>query len=76
MEVQAIGESDDALPSDDVDSLSELHQLLEGVQQSDDDSPDDVSFRTQYDLCPRCYRHFARNPLGRELAIAIGFSKN
>lgn len=76
MEVQPIGEPCDDLPGEDVDSLSELHQLLEGLQDSDEDSSTETSFRTQYDLCPRCYQHFARNPLGRELAIAIGFSKN
>lgn len=77
MEVQGIGEPDDSSPSDDVDSLSELHQLLEGLQDDDEPQPDDsLSFASQYDLCPRCYRQFARNPLGRELAIAIGFSNN
>ncbi len=77
MEVQGIGEPDDSLPNDDIDSLSELHQLLEGLQE--DDEPqlvEALAFTTQYDLCPRCYRQFSRNPLGRELAIAIGFSNN
>jgi hypothetical protein len=77
IEVQAIGETEACTPNEDVDSLSELHQLLEGLQ---DDNEDEVaepgSFRSQYDLCPRCYRQFSRNPLGRELAIALGFSNN
>jgi hypothetical protein len=77
IDVQAIGEPDDLSPSEDVDSLSELHQLLDGLQGDEDLSCDDApSFLTQYDLCPRCYRQFSRNPLGRELAIAIGFSNN
>lgn len=77
IEVQAIGEPEEGAPSDDADSLSELHQLLEGLQDdSDGDRHEPGSFRSQYDLCPRCYRQFSRNPLGRELAIAIGFSNN
>jgi hypothetical protein len=77
IEVQAVGESEPCTPNEDVDSLSELHQLLEGLQDNgDDEHREPVSFRSQYDLCPRCYRQFSRNPLGRELAIAIGFSNN
>jgi hypothetical protein len=77
IEVQAIGEPETCLPNEDVDSLSELHQLLEGLQgDGDEEHHVTGSFRSQYDLCPRCYSQFSRNPLGRELAIAIGFSNN
>jgi hypothetical protein len=77
-EVQAIGDSTESSPSEDVDSLSELHQLLDGLQCSDSlSSEEEISLiQSQYDLCPRCYRQFASNPLGRELALAIGFSNN
>ncbi|MGV3484414.1 MAG: hypothetical protein ACO1RT_08350 [Planctomycetaceae bacterium] len=77
IDVHAVGESDSRSPSEDVDSLSELHQLLDGL--ADDEQPpshENTSFLMQYDLCPRCYRQFSRNPLGRELAVAIGFSNN
>ncbi len=76
-EVQAIGETDDTTPSEDIDSLSALHQQLDSLQGDDELSDEPTtSFQTQYDLCPRCYRHFSKNPLGRELAIAIAFSNN
>jgi len=75
--VQAHGEPDSGLPCEDVDALSELHQVLDGLHDDDKESAEQVPcFSTQYDLCPRCYRLFSRNPLGRELAIAIGFSNN
>lgn len=77
IDVQSIGEPDKCSPCEDVDSLSELHQLLDGLHDDDVPSTDQpLSFLTQYDLCPRCYRFFSENPLGRELAIAIGFSNN
>ena len=77
IDVQANGEPEDSSPSEDTDSLSELHLLLDGLQRADDISDEETrSCRTQYDLCPRCYRQFSRNPLGRELALAIGFSNN
>ncbi len=107
-------ETDD---SGEVDSLSLLHQMLEGIestpitltdccddlqrgdeafssamgvedrangirQSSDIDPSDDVSdddlptHRAQYELCPECYRTYLRNPLGRDLAPALHFSKN
>ena len=77
IDVHAIGQSDELSLSEDADSLSELHQLLDGLGEDEQTPSDEVtSFSTHYDLCPRCYRQFSRNPLGRELAIAIGFSNN
>jgi ribosomal protein L44E len=78
IDVQSIGEPDKGAPCEDVDSLSELHQLLDGLHDDEEQSMPEhaLSFSTQYDLCPRCYRLFSSNPLGRELAIAIGFSNN
>ena len=77
IDVQSMGEPDKCCPCEDVDSLSELHQLLDGLHDDDVLSTDQpLSFLTQYDLCPRCYRLFSENPLGRELALAIGFSNN
>ncbi len=62
---------------DEVDHLSELHQLLEGL--SDESEPcelSDVAHRGRFDLCPECYRRFLKNPLGRDALLAFGFSKN
>jgi hypothetical protein len=30
----------------------------------------------RFDLCPDCRRKFVKNPLGREVAKAFGFSSN
>ncbi len=77
IDVQCIGASDDVDSlTDDSDALSELHQLLDGLQSDEATPMTSCAVQTHYDLCEDCYRHFARNPLGRELAVAIGFSNN
>lgn len=76
LEVQAIADSEETIATDDFDSLSELHQLLEGIQCEEDFSDPIPASQANYDLCPRCYQQFSRNPLGREIASAIGFSNN
>jgi hypothetical protein len=67
-------------PDDDRDHLLELHEILERMEDADsDDHPpidDDVYRKQRFDLCPECYRKFVKNPLGRELASPLGFSKN
>ena len=77
IEVRSIDEDIECDYDDDIDHLTELHQMLEeavdqGVQESD--TP--LSHRGQYDLCPDCHRQFLKNPLGRENFVAIGFSNN
>lgn len=32
--------------------------------------------KLRFDLCPRCYHKFLRDPLGREMARRLSFSKN
>ena len=81
MDVQCIGEPDgnfcrDDCPCDDVDSLTALNETLLMNEDRDLISETFLPVLRQYDLCPRCYRQFSSNPLGRELAIAIGFSNN
>ncbi len=62
---------------DDVDQLSELHQILEGISDEELEcgSPDS-GHRGRYDLCPGCHRQFLENPLGRDKVLALGFSNN
>lgn len=65
-------------PDDDRDHLLELHEILERLDD-DEDHPtvdEDVYRKQRFDLCPECYRKFVKNPLGRELATSLGFSKN
>src|SRR5687767_8943724 len=62
---------------DDRDHLMEIEDLLE--RSDADDCPeigDDIYQRRRFDLCPECYRSFARNPLGREVKAALDFSQN
>ncbi len=78
MEVHCVGnQAEDAVQEGDVDSLSELHQMLEGIDGeaviSDQDLP---THRGRYDLCPRCYKQFINNPLGRDTSFALHFSNN
>lgn len=73
-----MGEQPAGLVEDaDVDSLSDLHQLLEGMEGealvSDSELP---AHRDRYDLCPECYKQFLRNPLGRDTPMALHFSNN
>ncbi len=83
VDVQRItAEDDEPIEADEVDSLSQLHHVLEGHSCGttvDNDAIDDgepSTHHAQYDLCPRCYKAFRRNPLGREASFALHFSKN
>ena len=63
--------------ADDVDHLTELHQMLEGITNeamAEDDC--ESSHHGRYDLCPECHRQFMKNPLGRDAVLALGFSNN
>lgn len=63
--------------NDDVDHLSELHQLLEGLHlEGDVEGCAETTHRGRYDLCPDCRNQFLKNPLGRDTMLALGFSKN
>ena len=62
---------------DDVDHLSELHQILEGISEDELDCvAPETSHQGQYDLCPDCHEQFIKNPLGRDVPLTIGFSNN
>lgn len=62
---------------DDRDHLQEIQDILERLEQSDSDQVgEDVYQKLRFDLCPECRKKFLRNPLGRETAKALDFSKN
>ena len=64
---------------DDIDQLTELHQMLEGLTEDEIDATEmnsESSHRGRYDLCPECHRQFLKNPLGRDAVLALGFSNN
>jgi len=76
IDVQFIGEPEGNCPCEDVDALTALNETLMINEGRDSMHQIALPVLPQFDLCPRCYRLFANNPLGRELAIAIGFSNN
>ena len=62
---------------DDIDQLTELHQMLENLTDTTIDADDpESSHHGRYDLCPECHRQFLKNPLGRDAVLALGFSNN
>ncbi len=62
---------------DDVDHLSELHQVLEGLVDDEiENDISEVSLSGDYDLCPECHRQYLKNPLGRDAMLQLGFSNN
>lgn len=77
IEIQSAAEDFVGELDDDVDQLTELHQILEGM--GDDElecASEESSHRGRYDLCPECHRQFLKNPLGRDTMLALGFSNN
>ncbi len=61
----------------DFDPLQELDQLLEESQQPSHASRShDHPSCMKYDLCVHCMRQLAKNPLGRDVIVPIGFSQN
>jgi hypothetical protein len=62
---------------DDRDHLEEIQEILERLDDLDDPQiGEDVYQQLRFDLCPSCRRRFLRNPMGREMAKAVGFSHN
>ena len=62
---------------DDRDYLSEIQDILERLDDSEQDLAVDDSFhRRTYDLCPECYRKYMQNPVGCDTHAHIGFSPN
>ena len=77
IEIQSAAEVPVGSWDDDVDQLTELHQILEGMTDEHlDCEAEGLNHRGQYDLCPECHRQFLKNPLGRDTMLALGFSNN
>jgi hypothetical protein len=75
MEAYPAFDPDQLAPADlDGDHLEQVAQELEAGSAVDDDCCETKKFR--FDLCPRCHRKFLRDPLGREAARRLSFSKN
>ncbi len=69
---------DQLSPSDlDEDHLEQVALQLastDAADTADAESCETKKFR--FDLCPRCHRRFLRDPLGRDAARRLTFSKN
>ena len=62
---------------DDRDHLQEIQDILERLGDAESDQVDDDVYKElRFDLCPECRRKFVKNPLGRETAKVLDFSKN
>ncbi len=62
---------------DDMDHLQDLEELLESSDEYGSSTLGEALYqRKRYDLCSDCYRHFMKNPLGKETSLPFGFSKN
>ncbi|TWT83430.1 hypothetical protein CA13_48950 [Planctomycetes bacterium CA13] len=77
IQVQANSDSNRGDFDEDIDHLTELHQILEGIADDEFEFPlPETSHCSSYDLCPECHRQFLKNPLGRDSVLALGFSNN
>lgn len=77
IEIQTAMDEPMADTDDDIDQLSELHQMLASLSEdSIDDRDSSLNHHGQYDLCPECHHQFLQNPLGRDTMLALGFSNN
>ncbi len=79
IDIQSAADEPKSDVEDDIDQLTELHQMLEGMTDQHIDAEEreaESSHRGRYDLCPECHRQFLKNPLGRDAVLALGFSNN
>jgi len=77
MEVYAAFDPSVIDDEDDRDHLQEIQDVLERLGDAESDQiGEDVFQALRFDLCPECRKKFLKNPLGREPAKALGFSKN
>ena len=64
----------------EVDQIELNPQAAEGIEQADalfaSSKDAQQEFPGNFDLCPRCYHAFCKNPLGGESTIRLGFSNN
>lgn len=66
---------DQLSPADlDTDHLAQVAQQLTAGEDALAEECETKTFR--FDLCPRCHRKYLRDPLGRDAARRLSFSKN
>lgn len=59
------------------DHMEEIGELLKQMEHMDEQELEDQVYKSfRFDLCPECHKKFLKDPLGREAARSIDFSKN
>ena len=59
------------------DHMEEISQLIKQMDDMDEQALEDQVYKNfRFDLCPECHKKFLKDPLGREIARSIDFSKN
>jgi hypothetical protein len=78
MEVYAATEVNNTDESDDDrDHLLEIQDILEQMDDSESEAiSGEVYQQLRFDLCPQCREKFLSNPVSREAATQLDFSKN
>jgi DNA-directed RNA polymerase subunit RPC12/RpoP len=77
MEIEATIDSQETSTDGDQDSLLDIDQLLEQLEEEDLEHEGAPIFeRKRFDLCPECYHKFIKNPLAKEQLVPFGFSSN
>jgi hypothetical protein len=65
------------IDGDEADHLLELHEILERLDEEETPLPRDSGCAQRcFDLCSDCYKVYNRNPLARDIPVAIQFSEN
>ncbi len=62
----------------DEDHMEEVSKLLCDMEDrgEEDECEEPARRHFRYDLCAECHKRFARDPLGRDAAQKLSFSKN
>jgi hypothetical protein len=62
----------------DADHVDEMSQLLNAIEDGAGEAPEllPTCQKHRFDLCPDCYRKFAKDPLGRDAPTRFDFSEN
>jgi len=66
--------TEDDLDDDHMEAIAELLQREDGVPLEEVEVQQFQGFR--FDLCSCCHEKFVKDPLGRDLARMLNFSKN
>ena len=64
------------LDQDHLDAMAEMLDDLEADPESDGPPEPPATQHLEFDLCPNCRKRFVADPLGRDRAKKLRFSKN